>query len=215
MIEEQRSQEQTTERHTVSPQRTMFRWFVRGGVAVILILVGIVTYVQFSSFTRIHRDATTLTRAPVAIVLGASVNNDGTPSDALQDRIQTAANLYHAGTVRALLLTGDDGRNERNEIQPMVRAAREAGVPERDLLIDGEGYRTYESCKRAVNIFHITHAIVVTQRFHLGRALFLCNHLGMSADGFTADRRHYVRSTFFWSRDLLASVKAFWDVYGG
>ncbi|MBE7524845.1 YdcF family protein [candidate division WWE3 bacterium] len=148
-----------------------------------------------------------------AIILGASVLRDGTPSDALRDRILSGVDLYNAGLVEELLMTGDDGAFHIDEISSMKETAMRAGVPEQKILTDGHGYRTYESCKRAIEVYGVSDAIVVTQRFHLGRALFLCNELGVDAIGFVADRQTYIRSRYFWIRDLASSAKAFYDVY--
>lgn len=171
-----------------------------------------VVLVQTSYADRIVRSGSDVTRRPVAIVLGASVKKDGTPSAALEDRILTAADLYKTGKVDGLLMTGDDGQFHIDEIKTMVRVAREAGVPDNVIRTDGHGYRTYESCKRAHDVYGVTEAIVVTQRFHLGRALYLCNRLGVNAVGVVADRRSYDLAASFWMRDILSSIKAFSDV---
>lgn len=151
--------------------------------------------------------------SPVAIVLGASVKTDGTASDALFDRVVVAATLYREGKVEKLLMTGDDGEFHVNEVATMKRLAIAQGVPEEQIMIDGHGYRTYESCKRASQTFGIKEAIIVTQRFHLGRALYLCHAFGMNVQGVSADRQHYVRIFYFTIRDLLASAKAWWDIH--
>lgn len=154
-----------------------------------------------------------LEHAPVAVVLGASVKRDGTPSDALQDRVQTAIRLYKMGKVGKLLMTGDDGGFHVNEVATMKRMALEAGAPEQDVIVDGHGYRTYESCKRAVEVFGIKEAILVTQRFHLYRALYLCTQLGMNeVQGISADLQTYERILFFTLRDWVASLKAWSDI---
>ncbi len=146
------------------------------------------------------------------MVLGAGVKLDGTPSDALRDRVTTGIRLYQAGKASKILMTGDDGAFHADEVATMKRLAVEAGVPEQDILVDEHGYRTYESCKRAVQVFHIKKGIVVTQRFHLSRALYLCSHLGMQAQGVPADLQSYQRIVFFTLRDYAASLKAWWDV---
>lgn len=189
--------------------------FLKYVAAVILLAItvisGVVFDVQLRYVNRIS-DVAHAPKKPIAIVLGAAVKPDGTPSDALMDRILTGADLYHASTVDALLMTGDDGAFHVDEIKSMVAAAREAGVPEHAIMTDGHGYRTYESCKRAAQELKLDSALVVTQRFHLGRALYLCNSFGMDAHGVIADRQYYVRNNWFWWRDLLSSAKAFWDV---
>lgn len=178
-----------------------------------LLCVGMILDVQLRHINRIHERIEDAPTKPIAIVLGASVMRDGTPSDALKDRILTAAALYRTGKVEALLMTGDDGAFHVNEISVMAATAREAGVPERAILTDGEGYRTYESCKRAVQTLNIRSALIITQRFHLGRALYLCRSFGMDAEGVVADRQSYVRIAYFWLRDLASSAKAFWDIH--
>jgi vancomycin permeability regulator SanA len=124
----------------------------------------------------------------------------------------TGANLFHDKKVEKLLMTGDDGGFHVNEVATMKRLAMTQGVPEENILVDGHGYRTYESCKRAAEVFHIKQAIIVTQRFHLGRALYLCDAFGIEVQGVKADRQHYLRIVHFTLRDLLASAKAWWDV---
>jgi SanA protein len=150
--------------------------------------------------------------APYAIVLGASVKEDGTASDALLDRLKTGVELYQAGKVSKILLTGDGGAFRSNETDTMKRVTLEAGVTSTDVLVDGEGFRTYESCKRAAQEFGIKQAIVVTQRFHLGRALYLCRRLGIDVQGVSADKQSYVRIVYFTIREMGASAKAWWDV---
>ncbi len=151
-------------------------------------------------------------QAPYAIVLGASVKEDGSASDALLDRLKTGVELYQAGKVLKILLTGDDGGLRSNEVKEMKRVTLELGVTSTDVLVDGQGYRTYESCKRAAEEFDIKQAIVVTQRFHLARALYLCRHFGIDAQGVSADKQSYVRIIYFTIRELGASAKAWWDV---
>ncbi|KAA0206593.1 hypothetical protein EDM68_01825 [Candidatus Uhrbacteria bacterium] len=181
--------------------------------ATALLIVGAIGYVQFVEAGSIVNQRGDLRPVEYAIVLGASVKQDGTPSDALEDRVMEAVDAYKDGKVRTLLMTGDDGAFHINEVETMARVAHEAGVPAGDIVVDGHGYRTYESCKRAAQVYGITEAVVVTQRFHLSRALFLCDSFGIDVQGLAADRRTYRRIGFFLGRDLLASFKAFWDVY--
>ncbi len=194
-------------------RRVPWRLILFVSVIAVLSTMATVAVVQFAYAFKISRTVTAVDPAPVAIVLGASVNKDGTPSDALRDRILTAVALYDQGKADKLLLSGDDGKFHIDEVDAMKKTAKDAGVPESAILVDGQGYRTFESCSRAIGTFYVTKAIIVTQRFHLGRALFLCNELGMDATGVVADRETYVNGTWFWIRDLFASAKAFWDVY--
>ncbi|MCI0479144.1 YdcF family protein [Candidatus Uhrbacteria bacterium] len=200
------------------PQRRTIRRiataFALATLLVVTALAAMLAHVQLSYAHRIHPTyATDVPTSDVAIVLGASVLRGGEPSDALRDRLDTALDLYRNGSVERLLITGDDGRYRVNEIASMRDYLTKAGVPWEHILVDDRGYRTYESCKRAAEVLHVETATVVTQRFHLGRALFLCNNFGIDAIGVAADRHTYVRGTYFWARDLAASVKAWWDVY--
>lgn len=197
------------------------RFFVNvgriGSVIVLLSLflcVSIGLIVQFSYKDRIipadHLDV--VHKADAIMVLGASVKSDGTPSDALRDRLLTGVELYRANKAPVILITGDDGGFRANEITVMKRFLIEQDIPSSTVRIDGEGYRTYESCKRAAEQ-GIHTMIVVTQRFHLARALYLCNKLGVDAYGAIADKQQYSRIVYFWTRDLLSSVKAWWDIH--
>lgn len=180
-----------------------------GGLLLISLTIA---RVQFSHADVIRKDIQNLDAASYAIVLGASVRQDGTPSDALYDRVITAAEAFRAGKVERLLMTGDDGKFHSNEVEAMARIAAQAGVPEGAIDIDGHGYRTYESCKRAAQVYNIKQAVIITQRFHLGRALYLCSAFGIDVQGLAADKRPYAEIVTFSIRDLLASFKAWLDI---
>jgi vancomycin permeability regulator SanA len=151
----------------------------------------------------------------VAIVFGAGLRRDGTPTAVLRDRVETAAQLYFDGKVDRLLMSGDNRFEYYNEPGAMRTYAIQLGVPEADIVQDFAGRSTYETCYRARDIFHVTEAILVTQGFHLPRALFTCNALGLQAVGVPADQRTYRRfSQFFWGvRETFATLNAFWEVY--
>lgn len=124
---------------------------------------------------------------PVAIIFGAQVLPGGRLSAMLNDRVQMGAALYHAGKVQALLLTGDNGTVEYNEPEAMRDYAIGFSVPEDAVVLDYAGFRTYDSCYRARDIFQVDSAILVTQGFHLDRALLTCNALGVDSIGVAAD----------------------------
>lgn len=183
---------------------------------LILILAGVVAAmvidVQVRFIDKLYANTTDIRPAPVAMVLGASVKTNGEPSDALRDRLLVGQALYERKLVKKILITGDDGKYHIDEIRTMRNFLVKRGVPEEDILEDGRGYRTYESCKRAVKEFGVKKAIVITQRFHLGRALYLCNRLGMDAHGAASDLTFYRRILFFALRDIAASIEAWWDI---
>lgn len=151
--------------------------------------------------------------APVALIFGAGVRRNGSPTPVLYDRIATGVELYHAGKVQKLLFTGDGTTNIETRV--MQNMALELGVHEADIWLDAEGLRTYDSCARAHDVFGITEALLVTQQFHLPRALFLCEAVGVQVVGVIADRRQYSRSALVIThiREALATVNAWWDVF--
>ena len=153
----------------------------------------------------------------VAIVFGARVYPDERPSAMLADRVATGAELYQAGKVDVLLMTGDNSYLEYNEPDAMKNYAVELGVPEEAIVVDYAGRRTYDSCYRARYIFQVDEAILVTQNFHLDRALLLCNALGVKAVGVWADyqRPHgYSRTSLSYSRlrEFPAVLAAVFDL---
>src|SRR5260221_8598234 len=124
---------------------------------------------------------------PVAIVFGAQVYDNGNLSAMLEDRVKMSVDLYKAGKVRALLMTGDNHVDTYNEPEAMRRYAVSMGVPYNAIVLDYAGFRTYDSCYRARDIFKVDKAILVSQEFHLDRALLICNRLGIDSVGVAAD----------------------------
>jgi SanA protein len=159
--------------------------------------------------------ATDVPKAPVALVLGAGLNRDGSPGVVLRDRVKTATELYFAGKVEKLLMSGDNTSMFYNEPGAMQEYALSLGVPQEDIVLDYAGRRTYDSCFRAKAIFRIEELVVVTQAFHLPRALFLCSAFQIDVSGVAADDANYNRRsyTFWWVREILASGVAYWDVW--
>lgn len=153
--------------------------------------------------------------APVAIVFGAGLTRDGQPTPVLRDRVATAVELYFDGKVQKILMSGDNRFVDYNEPGAMKRYALSLGVPEADIVLDYAGRRTYDTCYRARHIFGVREAILVTQRFHLPRAIFTCNGLGVDSVGVIADQRTYSQYAHrFWRiREIPATAMAFVDVF--
>lgn len=151
----------------------------------------------------------------VAIVFGAGLWRDGTPTPVLRDRVQTAANLYFEGKVEKLLMSGDNRFVDYNEPEAMRQYALSLGVPDEAMVLDYAGRRTYDTCYRAREIFGVDSAILVTQGFHLPRAVFLCNMLGVEGVGVPADIQYYRKtSRAFWTfREVLATLGAINDIF--
>jgi SanA protein len=151
--------------------------------------------------------------APVAIVLGARVYPNGNPSPMLADRLKTAVDLYESGKVDKLLLSGDHGRATYDEVNTMLAYVCEHGVPDRDVFTDHAGFSTYETMYRARDIFQVKAALVVTQEFHLARAVYTARTLGIDAVGVAADRQPYATERRLAMRDWLARVKAVFQLH--
>ena len=156
----------------------------------------------------------TLDEAPVkptAIVFGAGLRRDGKPTTVLADRVETAANLYHAGKVDVLLMTGSSHGDNYDESVAMRDFAINLGVPQENILLDADGDRTYLSCLRARYEFGVDTALLVSQRYHLPRALILCETIGIDAYGVASDLRSYRAQSFWNARESLATLIALWD----
>jgi SanA protein len=186
-------------------------WF---GLLAIVVLVASRLFTGIFSRPSI-RSLDSVSKARVAIVFGAGLERNGSPTPILRDRVETAVLLYKSGKAEKLLMSGDNRFVDYNEPGAMRAYAIELGVPERDIVLDYAGRRTYDTCLRARKIFGLNNAILVTQTFHLPRALFTCNQLGLQAEGVPADRRTYsLISQVSWNaREVPASLKALWDVW--
>lgn len=151
----------------------------------------------------------TSTRA-VGIVLGASVYSDGTLSPMLEERAIAALNLYKENKVSKLLVSGDNHTPSYNEVMPIRKYLLDSGVPPEDVFTDFAGLNTYDSMYRAKNIFGADDVLIVTQGFHLPRAIYAARNLGLNAYGVAADSgQYYVRNS---TREIFATPKTFFKV---
>ncbi|GAC1404912.1 MAG: hypothetical protein NVSMB56_19420 [Pyrinomonadaceae bacterium] len=205
------------------------RWavgaLILGALAFALFTVGLRVYVNQKYGAHIYHDVKDMTsndsqekNQRVAIVFGASVWRSGHPSPALSKRVATAAELYHAGKVEKLLLSGDNRTPDYNEPAAMRQTALQMGVPERALVLDYAGRRTYDTCFRAREIFGVQRAVLVTQDFHLARALYLCDSFGVQCVGVPATDRpdegdDYAEATWQLLRETVATLGAWYDIH--
>jgi len=150
----------------------------------------------------------------VAIVFGAGLLRDGSAGPVLRDRVETAAQLYQQGKVEKVLMSGDNRFANYNEPEAMRQYALDLGIPDSAIVLDYAGRRTYDTCYRASVIFQVDAAILVTQSFHLPRALFLCNSFGVESTGVEANNTYFRKvSRLYWNtRELFATTQAVWDV---
>lgn len=186
-----------------------FRWRARhllvGGLLMIAMplcaVVGIRAYSAVAAQGQTYT-LETVPERPVAIVFGALVYGSGKPSAMLADRVAMGAALIRTGKAQVLLMTGDNSLDTYNEPEAMRQYALSLGVPDSAIVLDYAGFRTYDSCYRARDIFQVEQAILVTQEFHLDRALLVCGALGIDAVGVSADA---MRPTGYAARSLLVS----------
>jgi SanA protein len=181
-----------------------------GAVVVALVAANLVVLWGAAAYLRPNSE---LPHCEVAIVLGAKVQPDGQPSAALEDRLQTAVELYRAGIVRKLLLSGDHGQRTYDEVNAMRRFMLAAGVPREDVFLDHAGFSTYQTMYRARDVFQVKQAIVVTQRFHLARSVYTARQLGLEAWGCEADKRPYASAMRNTVREWLARAKALFELH--
>ncbi len=188
----------------------VFLWLFVIGLIGLIFVFAVGKYVQKNQSQNIKTSMTEIAAEEpprIAIVFGARVWEDGTPSHVLYDRVLTAVELYRAGRVKKLLMSGDNPTHEYDEPTAMKRTAMELGVPESDIVLDFAGRRTYDTCWRAKEIFEVKKAILVTQEFHQARATYLCNNLGVDSIGITANRRKYLGERRW-------AVREFFSVFG-
>ena len=181
--------------------------------AVILVLLFLLTvnaYIKTSVRDRIvSPDNIPMMDTDCILVLGAGVWAGGRPSFMLEDRLLQAIELYNAGVSDRLLMSGDHGRKDYDEVNVMIRFAVDRGVPSSHVFMDHAGFSSYESLYRARDVFKVRKAIIVTQEYHLYRALYIAEKLGLEAYGVPADRREYYGQTARELREVLARVKDF------
>ena len=189
-------------------------------IVLILAVTGAVVLLGSRLITGLYARSRTFTVASVpvhrvAIVFGAGLWRNGNPTPVLVDRVTTAVALYKAGKVEKLLMSGDNRFIDYNEPEAMRQLALSLGVPSEDIVRDYAGRRTYDTCYRAKAIFGVDEAILVTQAFHMPRAILTCNHLGVTAVGVEANNTAYRKSAvLYWNmRELPASLAALWDLY--
>lgn len=182
-------------------------------VFVIAVPVNIILVINNYYKDFIITDLDTVPQTRVAIVFGAGLSEDGTkPSSVLNDRVLAAVDLYKAGKINKIIMSGDNRYENYNEPQVMINVAKENGVSSFDLQADFAGRRTYDTCYRAKYIFGVENAILITQDFHLVRALYTCSNLGINSIGYPANKNSYVDENIFAFRDIAATLLAYWEI---
>ena len=181
------------------------------GLLGVAVVVGINLWVTSSVQEQIltENTAAALQEVDCIVVLGCQVRSDGTPSHMLEDRLRRSVALYNAGVAPKILMSGDHGRKGYDEVDAMKRYAVEAGVPSEDVFMDHAGFSTYETVYRAKEIFGAKKIVIVTQKYHLYRAMYIAAAADMETYGVAADYRRYSGQLSRDIREVLARVKDF------
>jgi SanA protein len=192
-------------------RRTLFWSLIAAGILVVLI--GVATLVTNLVIIKgaddyIVASPEAAPHAQCAIVLGARVFKDGTPYAMVADRLEVAIQLYKLGKVDKLLLSGDHGTKTYDEVNAMLKYVVDRGVPDEHVFTDHAGFDTYDTMYRARDVFMVKSAIVVTQTYHLSRAVYTARIIGLEAVGVSADLRPYLHPLRNQAREILARVNA-------
>jgi len=178
----------------------------------ILIIFGLEAYVQKETSSLIYSEITEIPSAKTGIILGASVHSDGKLSPILEDRVETAYQLYKLNKIENFLVSGDHKTDDYDEVNTIKNYLLKKGVPEEDIILDHSGFDTYDSMYRAKAVFNIEDAIVITQKFHLPRSLFIAQNLEANYKGLEAAPVAYTSSETIKRREQLANFKAVWEI---
>ena len=185
-------------------------------IAIVVVYIFLVPFL-ISRFNKsdIFYETDKIDRAyDVGIVFGAGLNKNGGPSDVLKDRLKTVDKLYKDNKIMKILVSGDNRFENYNEPEVMKNYLVDVlGIEEKNIMIDYAGRRTYDTCIRAKEVWQIENAILITQEYHLPRALFTCKAFGIDSIGFSATLQPYVKDVWFNLREFAAIHKAFLDVY--
>ncbi len=194
----------------LSPRKKRLLIVLSAALLLALLPFGISAFVCASVRDRILTpdDAASLS-ADAILVLGARVWDNGNPSGILEDRLITGILAYEAGASNRLLMSGDHGQDEYDEVNVMKNYAMAQGIPSENIFMDHAGFSTYESLYRARDIFQVKTVIIVTQQYHLYRALYDAERMGLVAYGIPADLGTYAGMPYFEAREILARVKDF------
>ncbi len=174
----------------------------------ILIMLGINEYIKYSVKDKIITEKDITEDFNVALVLGAGLKN-GKPSPVLKDRLDTALMLYKNNKVSKIIVSGDHGNKNYDEVNVMKNYLKNEGVLSEDIFMDHAGFSTYDSIYRLREIFNVKKVIIVTQKYHLYRSLYIAKKLEIDAEGISATKRHYAGELKFVLREVIARDKDF------
>lgn len=192
--------------------KKIVKYFILLIIIIVIILIAINICITVTTKKYIYSEMQNIPQAQTALILGAGISNDGRLSDILKDRLDTAIELYELGKVNKILLSGDHGRKEYDETNAMKKYMLKNNIQEKDIFLDHAGFDTYDSVYRAKYIFEVDSLIIVTQKFHLPRAIYIAKNFNVATYGIIADKHIYLASTQLFLREKLAQIKAFSEV---
>jgi SanA protein len=181
-------------------------------LVIVTFVVIVNLYIIKSTSEQIFYEQKNLPEKQVALLLGAKVYNNGNLSHIMQDRAETAIGIYNAGKVDKILISGDHGTISYDEVNTIKKYLLNKNVEREDIFTDHAGFDTYDSIYRARDIFRVDSMIIITQKFHLPRAIYIANSLGLESVGIVADKRQYLARAKNTIRENGARVKAFFNV---
>jgi SanA protein len=187
---------------------------------VVYILINLKVFIGAKDY--LYTDPELIPGSYTALIPGASVYSSGYPSTILADRLDKAIELYDHKKIKRFLLSGDHAKPHYDEVNTMKDYLTERGIPDSVIFTDHAGFDTYNSVVRARDIFEVDSLIVVTQKFHLRRAIYIARNKGLVVNGYIADNRSYTSMPYLYFRESFANIKAFFEVlfdtnpvYGG
>lgn len=192
--------------------RKIISFFKISAAIVLLAVLAINIHINLLSRKYIYQNIQDMPKTEAILVLGASVYADGRLSDMLKDRADTAIEFYQAKKSDKILASGDHGELKYDETNAMKKYLLLKDIPPKDVFLDYAGFDTYDSVYRAKEIYQIKTLAVATQNFHLPRAIYIGKALGLEVYGLGSDTHKYGGIEYNYLREVLANVKAFWDI---
>lgn len=192
--------------------KLLLKWGLKMGFLGLCTIILLSYYISKTTKSAIYSDVNAISKSYTALVLGAKVYQNGHLSSVLKDRVDAALELYKAKKIKRFLLSGDHGTTNYDEVNQMKAYLLKKGVSKHAIFLDHAGFDTYQSIYRAQYIFKANDIIIVSQKFHLKRALYIAKSLGLQAQGYSADKHTYGIAKKMILRESLANVKAFLEL---
>ena len=191
--------------------KKLFKRFFILCLILILFILTVNIYIDLTTKKRIYYSLEKIPSHKTALVLGAKVNNNGSLSHVFFDRTDTALKLYQKNKIEKILISGDNTKQDYDEVNAAKNYLLKNNVPKDDIFLDHAGIDTYDSVYRAKHIFEVKDLVIITQEFHLGRAIYLADSIELTAVGLAADQREYREINQYRLREKLARIKAFFN----